>query len=107
MTWRPENAYGKPHRSKKLLTMPVALMLGAAAVGGYSYDNFSVHAVTAMLPGSGCNIKGNISITTGERIYHVPGQRYYSATRISPKYGERWFCSEAEARQAGWRKARR
>jgi hypothetical protein len=52
-----------------------------------------------------CHIKGNISVT-GERIYHVPGQRYYSATRISSWRGERWFCSEAEARQAGWRRAR-
>ncbi|RWA62921.1 hypothetical protein [Mesorhizobium sp.] len=54
-----------------------------------------------------CNIKGNISINTGERIYHVPGQEHYWETKISPQYGERWFCSEAEARAAGWRRARR
>jgi hypothetical protein len=54
----------------------------------------------------GCNIKGNISIDTQERIYHLPGQRYYSTTKISPEYGEHWFCSEAEARAAGWRKSR-
>jgi hypothetical protein len=54
---------------------------------------------------STCNIKGNVSIGTGERIYHVPGQHYYTQTRISPQYGERWFCSEAEARAAGWRRA--
>ncbi|TPK70784.1 hypothetical protein FJ527_28290 [Mesorhizobium sp. B2-4-18] len=53
-----------------------------------------------------CNIKGNISYNTGERIYHVPGQEYYSETRISLLKGERWFCSEAEARAAGWRKSR-
>jgi hypothetical protein len=29
----------------------------------------------------GCGIKGNISVNTGERIYHVPGQKYYWATR--------------------------
>ena len=52
-----------------------------------------------------CNIKGNISIGTGEKIYHVPGQHYYAATKISPQHGERWFCSELEARQAGWRRA--
>ena len=55
---------------------------------------------------SACDIKGNIS-ASGERIYHVPGQRYYTATRISLLRGERWFCSEAEAREAGWRRARR
>jgi len=52
-----------------------------------------------------CNIKGNVS-TQGERIYHVPGQRYYDQTRISAAHGERWFCSEAEARAAGWRRSR-
>lgn len=52
-----------------------------------------------------CTIKGNISIKSGERIYHVRGQHFYESTKISPQYGERWFCSEEEAREAGWRKA--
>jgi hypothetical protein len=50
--------------------------------------------------------KGQYQHRDGERIYHVPGQRYYDATRISPLHGERWFCSEVEARNAGWRRAR-
>jgi hypothetical protein len=54
-----------------------------------------------------CDIKGNISINSRERIFHVRGQEYYDATIIRPEYGERWFCSEAEARAAGWRKAGR
>jgi endonuclease YncB( thermonuclease family) len=53
-----------------------------------------------------CNIKGNLS-QKGERIYHVPGQDNYDRTRISAGKGERWFCSEQEARNAGWRRARR
>lgn len=53
-----------------------------------------------------CRIKGNIA-GDGERIYHVPGQRDYAATRISERRGERWFCSEQEARAAGWRRAMR
>ena len=53
-----------------------------------------------------CRIKGNIS-RKGARIYHVPGGRYYESTRISPSKGERWFCTEAEARAAGWRRSRR
>ncbi len=58
-------------------------------------------------PGTpGCKIKGNVS-RSGERIYHVPGQQHYAATRISPGKGERWFCSEADARAAGWRRAKR
>lgn len=56
------------------------------------------------VPGD-CKIKGNVSIGSGERIFHVPGQRYYAETRIDARFGERWFCSEADARAAGWRKA--
>ncbi|WP_120636099.1 thermonuclease family protein [Ruegeria sp. EL01] len=60
---------------------------------------------TAQLSGP-CRIKGNIS-SAGERIYHAPGQKHYSKTRISLSREERWFCSEAEAAAAGWRKAAR
>lgn len=52
-----------------------------------------------------CDIKGNISYNSGERIYHVPGQTYYDETVIDEAYGERWFCSESAAVSAGWRKA--
>lgn len=54
---------------------------------------------------SGCKIKGNIS-SSGEKIYHVPGGHSYNATVITTSKGERWFCSESDARRAGWRKAR-
>lgn len=52
-----------------------------------------------------CVIKGNIS-AKGEKIYHVVGQKYYMKTRIDLLQGERWFCSEAAAVAAGWRKSR-
>lgn len=54
-------------------------------------------------PTGACRIKGNIS--DRGRIYHVPGQRSYGPTRISEARGERWFCTEAEARDAGWRRS--
>jgi endonuclease YncB( thermonuclease family) len=57
-------------------------------------------------PDPACVIKGNVN-RGGERIYHVPGQRQYAAVRIRPGDGKRWFCSENEARAAGWRKALR
>jgi len=65
---------------------------------------FSAPAANDNQP-AGCSIKGNIG-RSGERIYHLPGQPSYAATRISPERGERWFCSEAEAEAAGWRPAR-
>jgi hypothetical protein len=54
----------------------------------------------------GCEIKGNISPKTGELIYHLPSQRYYGKTIISPEKGERWFCTEEEAEANGWRRAK-
>jgi len=51
-----------------------------------------------------CPIKGNIA-RDGERIYHVPGGRYYGVTVMNLDGGERWFCSEAEAVAAGWRRS--
>jgi endonuclease YncB( thermonuclease family) len=57
-------------------------------------------------PNPRCAVKGNISQSTGERIYHVPGSRDYAGTVIDERVGERWFCSEAEARRAGWRAPR-
>ena len=53
----------------------------------------------------GCDIKGNISFDTNEKIYHIPGQEFYSETTINPDYGERWFCTENEAIANGWRKS--
>jgi micrococcal nuclease len=50
-------------------------------------------------------IKGNIS-SSGEKIYHVPGQSSYDATQIDEASGERWFCTEQEALDAGWRKSK-
>ncbi len=52
-----------------------------------------------------CMIKGNIS-EHGD-IYHMPGDEHYAETRIDTSRGERWFCTEAEARTAGWRRAMR
>lgn len=49
-------------------------------------------------PREGCPIKGNIS--QNGSIYHTP---WYDRTVISEHKGERWFCDELEAIQAGWR----
>jgi endonuclease YncB( thermonuclease family) len=51
-----------------------------------------------------CTIKGNIS--RSGRIYHLPGSASYDRTLVDEARGERWFCSEDEARAAGWRSRR-
>lgn len=89
-------------------------MIAVAAFGlaaAFSSGAVSLASLIEALPSSGldgsCNIKGNVSIGSGERIYHVPGQQDYLSTKISPQYGERWFCTETDALAAGWRPAGR
>ena len=98
---------GRRQRLPSPLRWPLLMLLGGAGGAGYFADGISLSGLAAALPGSGCDIKGNISINSGERIYHVPGQEHYWETVIAPEWGERWFCSEAEARKAGWRKSKR
>lgn len=51
----------------------------------------------------GCAIKGNVS-RQGEKIYHTPwGDRFHERTRIDESKGGRWFYSEKEASDAGFR----
>ncbi|MBB4522265.1 MULTISPECIES: succinoglycan biosynthesis protein exoi [Rhizobium] len=91
--------YRSPQKRSVLFRAP-GLLVGAlafGAAGGWTASD---------LLASWCKIKGNVSIATGERIFHVPGQRRYAETKISPQYGERWFCSEFEAWAAGWRKSK-
>jgi hypothetical protein len=122
---RPHRRHARHDRQSLIIRLAPAMLMGMAALGAYSFadDNGSfgslpsVHShggggssstVRRSVSGSlgSCDIKGNISVDTGEYIYHVPGQRYYDETRINRLYGERWFCSEAEARAAGWRRSK-
>ncbi|WP_244494657.1 succinoglycan biosynthesis protein exoi [Ensifer sp. Root127] len=100
-----------PQRRRSLLRDAPALLVlvGATGIAGVTSIEEWISDPSKLLStvDPGCTIKGNVSINTGERIYHVPGQTFYSKTVINSRYGERWFCSEAEARAAGWRKARR
>ncbi|MGF1612008.1 MAG: hypothetical protein ACFCUQ_21620 [Kiloniellales bacterium] len=64
-----------------------------------------VQAADARPQPEGCAIKGNIN-GKDERIYHVPGGRWYGCTIIDTAKGERWFFTEEEATSAGWRRAR-
>ena len=88
------------HRNK------TTIILGAASV--------PVNAQTALLgavsaseaPSPECVIKGNVN-RKGERIYHLPGQLNYAQINMAKGLGERWFCTEAEADAAGWRRAMR
>lgn len=86
----------------------IAMVFGAAGGAVFALPDTGAsffQVAVAQAASGGCNIKSNIS-TRGERIYHVPGQEYYNETRIRAPLGERWFCSEEEARAAGWRRSK-
>lgn len=48
----------------------------------------------------GCPIKGRLR--AGAKSYVLPWASGYDGIRLRTSRGDRWFCSEAEARQAGW-----
>ncbi|MEM6618034.1 MAG: thermonuclease family protein [Pseudomonadota bacterium] len=78
---------------------------GGTAKPAWDYRRSDWQAAANWVPQAapeGCPIKANIG-RGGERIYHAPWSASYERTRINPARGERWFCSEAEARAAGWR----
>lgn len=52
----------------------------------------------------GCPIKGKVAGRRGDTVktYHLPWSPTYMRLRVVSARGERWFCSEAEARAAGF-----
>jgi endonuclease YncB( thermonuclease family) len=62
-------------------------------------------ASAAEAPSANCTIKGNFN-REGERIYHMPGGLSYAKVNMNAP-GKRWFCTEEEAKAAGWRPANR
>ena len=52
-----------------------------------------------------CEVKGNYDIH-GKRYYHLPSFRHYSQVVVNSDKADRWFCSEAEAIEAGFIRAR-
>lgn len=104
---RTTRASAKPKKRNILVTIMsigIVTMIGLLLLE--TQPSRSPHLITAVTK-PGCLIKGNVSIGTGEKIYHLPGMEDYESTVINPKYGEKWFCTESEAVQAGWRKATR
>ncbi|CAH0345883.1 thermonuclease family protein [Bacillus sp. CECT 9360] len=66
-----------------------------------SYASNVAETDEAVSESSSCEIKGNIN-SGGEKIYHIPSGQYYGITKP-----EEMFCTEAEAKEAGFRKSQR
>jgi len=78
--------------------------LGLWADGACGEKNINSTNVSSSTKSS-CVIKGNIG-ADNIKIYHLPECSYYKQTVVDESKGEKWFCSEAEAIAAGWRKAK-
>jgi endonuclease YncB( thermonuclease family) len=87
------------HRNK------TTVILGAATVPVGAQSKLLAPASTSTAPSAKCTIKGNVN-RQGERIYHLPGQTNYATINMKDPQ-KRWFCSEDDARAAGWRPAKR
>lgn len=56
-------------------------------------------------PLKGCLVKGSYD-KRGHRWYHLPEFRHYEQVVVNLENGDQWFCTEKEAREAGFRRAR-
>lgn len=86
----------------KTLSLPSAPPLAAASIvtaPGGGGGGGGQQCSDGSLP-----VKGNID-GKKNKIYHAPGQAAYDRVKIDESAGERFFCSEEEARAAGWRAA--
>lgn len=82
--WRPASPSGRKPRSRPIV-------------------DASDFRVPEDIEKTGCDIKGNVA--KDARRYHLRGSPYYAETNVNKTHGDRWFCSESEARVAGFEKA--
>lgn len=55
------------------------------------------------IPSGDCTIKGNIR--EGKPVYYLPVCKYYDQVIVDESFGDAWFCTEKEARTAGFTNA--
>jgi endonuclease YncB( thermonuclease family) len=53
-------------------------------------------------PSPSCTIKGNIDKATYTHYYHLPTCRHYNQIVLDADMGEQFFCSETDAKTAGF-----
>lgn len=53
-----------------------------------------------------CLIKANVNTADGTKLYFFPGCNQYETTVIQRHHGDQWFCTEAQAKTAGFTKGK-
>lgn len=97
----------KPRKRSLLGTVVGAGMLAVVTISTIESSPSRSPSPLTSITKPECTIKGNISIDTRNKVYHLPGMEDYESTIINPESGEKWFCTEPEAIANGWRKAPR
>ncbi len=77
----------------------------ADAAKEYKLGIFSACQSITNTKNPNCVIKGNRDRL--RKTYHVPGCTQYPFTVVEEDIGEQWFCTEKEARAAGYIKSKR
>lgn len=62
----------------------------------------SGQCVSLVPPEKGCLIKGNVDDGTQKKTFYLPKCTYYEQVQIDLSSNDRWFCSETEAKKAGF-----
>jgi endonuclease YncB( thermonuclease family) len=67
---------------------------------------FSPECYQTEPPEPKCPIKGSINPATKEKTYTLPDCDHYATTVVEKYKGEDWFCTELQAKQAGFTKSK-
>jgi hypothetical protein len=92
-------------RTTTLVATLCGLAVGVTASALLLYRNGGQMVKPLMVSARECVIKGDINPENGQKIFYLPDQKSYASAVIQTDKGERWFCAEADALAAGWRKA--
>lgn len=82
---------------------PPELKAGSDAARSQKKGIYSSRCTQSVNPTNpSCNIKGNNLVAESTKVYHFPGCGQYTQTQVQLYQGDQWFCSEAEAKKAGY-----
>lgn len=97
----------KPIRESLPKTIFGVIIMPIIALVGIEFSPSTYPSPITLITKPRCTVKGNISIETNNKIYHLPDMEDYESTVIDQSKGEKWFCTESEAISNGWSKAPR
>jgi hypothetical protein len=95
----PPHPYGIDQKSWEYLLWARELQKTPYVEGSACKDGCAVYL-------KGCGIKAIINQNNGEKVYLLPGSKFYDQVAMNPGCGDRWFCTETEAQAKGFQKSR-